>query len=582
MRVHRYTLLALLFLLVAVTVLMVGVMRQESATIDEPVFLGSGWTYWQGYRYRFNPEHPPLTQLLAALPLTLLDVKLTRQDSEVLTGKIEADPVARWDVRVGPRTVEVFPHGPGFYQYPFDEQSYFGEKLVYGGQNNGEKLLFWGRIPEVVLTLLTGLMVFLWARQLQGELAGLLAASMFLLNPVVLAYGHIVQSDIGITLAFPLTVWMFARLLEAPSIGRAVVAGLIAGLALATKYTGIILIPTGFVLWLLFRWRGRGPQMLGWKHALLVGGIAWVVVMLFYVPHCSPPPPIDRKTASELVVPIWFLSLRPILIPADYFKGLALTLLHASGGHEAYLNGKWSESGWWYYFPLAFAMKTPLAFWLFLGAGVALAIRFRGELPFEELAVWAGAFIYLLCVMQSRADIGVRHLLPLYPLLSIGSAGALLRWKKQSVKVNQRLADCAVASLPIASLVIVAFAYPWFLCYMNPLAGGIKNGYRHLLDSNYDWGQNVKRLKQFLDERGIQKVYLQFFGAQEAIDYYRIANEAVDGESAKQIQRGWLVVSVQMLMRPEWRWLRDSRQPVARVGYTLFVYQFGKAEKAAD
>jgi 4-amino-4-deoxy-L-arabinose transferase-like glycosyltransferase len=582
MRVRWYTALSFVLLLVLTAGLMIGAMRQESATVDETVFLGAGWTYWQGYRYRLNPEHPPLGQLLTALPLTMLNAKLSPLGSAVLNGQIMADPSTRWDVRVVSHTAELFPHGPGFYYYPFDEQSYFGEKFIYGGQNNAEKLIFWGRIPEVLLTLLTTLMVFLWARHLQGETAGLLAASMFLLNPVILAYGHIVQTDIGIAFAFTLAIWMFARLLEAPKARRAVAAGLTVGLALATKYTAIILIPTFVVLWLLYRWRWHGTKPLGWKQPLLVAAVAWGVIMLLYMPRWLPAPPVDASTAAKLGVPHWFSLFRPVLIPAEYFKGLAITSLHASSGHEAYLNGAWSNSGWWYYFPLAFAMKTPLTFLIFVGIGSALAVRFRRELRFGELAAWAGAGVYLLCMMQSKANLGVRHILAVYPLLSIGSACAVSRWRKHLTKANQRLANWATIGLPVSSFVVVALAYPWFICYMNQLAGGSKHGHEHLLDSNFDWGQDVRRLKQFLDARGIRRIYLQYSGTQEAIDYYGIANDFVGSEAAKQIQQGWLVVSAQALMHPEWQWLRESRQPVARVGYTLFVYQIGSPDKTAN
>jgi hypothetical protein len=265
------------------------------------------------------------------------------------------------------------------------------------------------------------------------------------------------------------------------------------------------------------------------------------------------------------------------LIPAEYFKGAAITLLHTSGGNEAYLNGQWSHYGWWYYFPLAFAMKTPVPFLIFVGAGIVLAMRSRRELRLTELAAWGGAFVYLLCAMCSNADIGVRHILPVYPLVSVGSACALVRWTGRVRLARQELAGWVVDALPAASLVCVALAYPHFISYMNGLAGGTGHGYEHLLDSNYDWGQDVIRLRKFLDERGIRKIYLQYFGTQAAIEYYGIANDFVGSDAARQIQEGWLVVSAEALMRPEWEWLRQSHRPIARVGYTLFVYRIGSS-----
>lgn len=575
---RRHLLPVVALLLIIAAGLMIGAMRQENATVDETVFLGAGWSYWQGHRYRFNPEHPPLIQLIAALPLRALGATLTPYGEAILNGRVMAETSSRWDQAPGvepARTAELFPNGPGFYHYPEDEESVFGGAFIYGGQNNAEKLMFWGRIPEVLLTLVTALLVLLWARGLQGDVAGLLAAAMLLLNPVMLAYGHIVQSDIGMALAFPLASWMFARWLEAANARGAVWAGLAAGMALAMKYTAVILGPTFVLLWLLHRWRHRDARPPALRHVLILAASAWGLILMLYMPHWSPAPPIDPVMATKLGVPHWFILLRPILIPAEYFKGVAITMLHASIGNDAYLNGQWSYRGWWYYFPLAFAMKTPIPFLIFVGAGIALAARSRRELPFAEFAAWASALVYLLCAMCSKADIGVRHMLPVYPLVSVGSACALVRWTGQLKRARQKLASWAMAALPVASLICVALAYPYFISYMNLTAGGTEHGYEHLLDSNFDWGQDVIRLKKFLDDRGIRRIYLQYFGTQAAIEYYGIANDFVDSDAARQIQNGWLVVSAEALMRPEWEWLRQSHRPSARVGYTLFVYQIG-------
>jgi predicted membrane-bound dolichyl-phosphate-mannose-protein mannosyltransferase len=299
---RRHLVLAVMLLLIVAAGLMIGAMRQESATVDETVFLSAGWSYWQGYRYRFNPEHPPLLQLIAAVPLRILGAKLTPYGEAILTGRAMADTPGRWDLQEGSepvRTADLFPHGPTFYHYPEDEESVFGGILIYGGQNDAEKLMFWGRIPEVLLTLLTALLVWLWARRLQGAGAGLLATAMLLLNPVMLAYGHIVQSDIGMALAFPLACWMFAQLLEAPSVRGAVWAGLATGLVLTMKYTAVIFGPTFVVLWLFHRWRHRGAQPAALKHVLIVAASVWGMILVLYMPHWSPAPPIDPRDGSE-------------------------------------------------------------------------------------------------------------------------------------------------------------------------------------------------------------------------------------------------------------------------------------------
>jgi hypothetical protein len=153
----------------------------------------------------------------------------------------------------------------------------------------------------------------------------------------------------------------------------------------------------------------------------------------------------------------------------------------------------------------------------------------------------------------------------MYPLLAVGAGCALAQAPKKI-----QLGAWALCGW----LAVVALAsYPFYIQYFNELTGGADNGYRYLIDSNYDWGQDAKRLKTFLDERHIDQIYLDYFGTQFSIEYLKIPNTRVDAEKARQLKQGWLVVSASELMRPEWAWLRESAQPEARAAHTLFVYQ---------
>lgn len=552
--------------------LMIGAMRDESATVDETGFLGAGYSYWKGQRYFFDPEHPPLAQLLPAFPLLFMDLKLPPQGVELMNGRATAPAAAPWNGLPVPMAA-VFPNGPNFYFYPLYELRYFGEQFVYGGQNDAERMMFWGRLVEVLITLGAAVLVFCWARRLADDVAGLLAAAMFLLNPVVLAHGHIIQTDAAMALVFPLAAWAFGNFLETRTTKSAVLAGLATGVALTVKYTAIILLPTFALLWAVWHWRQRGAKPTektarSWRGYVVVAAAAWGFVLLLYFSNWAPPPPVDDRTAGLLRVPGWFIALRPLLIPRDYFKGLAITLMHMMGGHDAYLNGQWSHDGWWYYFPLALAMKSPLPFLLFAAVGISLVLKRAREVSFAEWLVWLSAAVYLGCAMRSKANLGLRHVLAVYPLVCVGASSAIVRWLGTT-----KLPRAAVALLPVWSLVVAVIAYPLFIPYFNELAGGPENGYRHLVDSNFDWGQDAIRLKRYLDSQGIKGIYLDYYGTQAAIEYYKIPNQRVNGEVARQIRQGYLVVSASQLMRPEWAWLRESRQPIARVAHTLHVYQ---------
>jgi hypothetical protein len=282
----------------------------------------------------------------------------------------------------------------------------------------------------------------------------------------------------------------------------------------------------------------------------------------------SPAPEISPSQASTLGVPGWFQAFRPLLIPRDFFKGVALVLSHSQGGHDAYFLGEWSNRGWWYYFPVVFALKSPLAFLAALLVGVALAVTHWKKLRLDEKTPWIAGAAYFGLAMTSSINIGVRHLLPVVPLVCVGVGCSLAR-------IKNRAAQCTVFALVAWEVVVAVAVYPRYLQFFNEAAGGARNGYKYALDSNFDWGQDAKRLKQFLDDRSISHIYLDYFGTQYNIEYLKIPNTRVSADQARQITDGWLVVSASELMRPEWSWLRESREPTARVADTLFAYRIG-------
>ena len=278
----------------------------------------------------------------------------------------------------------------------------------------------------------------------------------------------------------------------------------------------------------------------------------------------APAPPMPQQQATALGVPGWFQAFRPLLIPPDFFKGLALTLGHSKMGHEEYLLSGWSHEGWWYYYPFTMFLKSPLAFIALLvtAAGVFLRNRARTR-PLEGVA-WVCAALYLLAAMTSKVNIGVRHLLPIFPLLTVGIGCAI-----------PRLKQWLVGGLVAWQAIICLISAPLYLQFFSEAVGGASNGYKYLIDSNYDWGQDAKRLKAFLNERGVDHIYLDYFGTQFSIEYLKIPNTRTDANKAREIKQGWLVISASQLMRPEWAWLRESRPPTERVAWTLFVYRLG-------
>jgi hypothetical protein len=551
-------------LLAVMAALMLAVARNDSATVDETTFLSAGYTYLTGHRYHFEPEHPPLSQMLPAIPLLFVDIKYSDNARALLEDRAGYPWTRPW---FGPVRAwqDYFPNGRNnWYFWALPEAQLFGQMFVYDGNNDGDGIMFAGRCVQILLTLAVGALIFFWVRlATANEFAALCALALWVFNPNALAHGHLITTDIGITLAMPAAIFLFARFLESPTNRNMALCGAVTGVALMMKFTAITLAPMYVVLTALSWKKLRAANVNIAKMTAIGFAATWAVVLLVNFPRWLPAPPMSEAQANALGVPGWFQGFRPLLIPPDFFKGLALTLGHSKTGHEGYLLGEWSQQGWWYYYPVVLFLKSPLAFSALLVTAAVVFLKNRARARPLEWAAWASAALFLLAAMTSKVNIGVRHLLPMFPLFIVGIGCAIPRLK-------QWLAGGLVAW----QAVICLLCAPLYLQFFSEAVGGANNGYKYLIDSNYDWGQDAKRLKAFLDERHIGQIYLDYFGTQYSIEYLKIPNTRIDAEKARQIVQGWLVISASQLMRPEWSWLRETRQPTARVADTLFVYQF--------
>jgi tetratricopeptide (TPR) repeat protein len=561
--------LATIALLVLMATLMAMPIKEESATVDESVFLVAGYSYWHGYGFTLDPEAPPLAKLISAAPLLFMHVTLSPRAQELLDRHDGAALTRRWSGE----TALVDRHFPvtrdNWYFWPVKDAQLLAQEVVYGGANDADKILAAGRWMQVALTVLTGIVIFCWLRQLAGGMAGALGVALWALNPVTLAYGHLVLTDMGEALLFVLAMWCFAMFLDRPSARRAGLCGLACGGALVMKFSAVVLAPILLVLLALHASRRRDWRSLG-KHAGVIALATGATVFLVYAPYWKPAPPLPADAATTIGVPTWFEVLRPVLIPRDFFKGLALVAGHESTGHWAFLCGQWRRSGWWCYFPVTMAVKTPLPLLLVTIIGLVMWLRGLRRFSFQQAIPWLAALIYLLFAMAGTINIGVRHLLPMFALLAVGTAS-------QFSLRNRQIQLCAW--LCTSWLLLATWrAHPYFIEYFNEIAGGPSNGYQWLVDSNLDWGQDVKRLKHLLDEEAITNIDLAYFGPRKSIDYHGIAGRRVTPGEAAGLRTGTLAISATELMNPAWDWLRACHEPAARVGYTMFIYRLADAD----
>jgi hypothetical protein len=270
-------------------------------------------------------------------------------------------------------------------------------------------------------------------------------------------------------------------------------------------------------------------------------------------------------------------------LPAySYLVGLESAARHDVIGHPSYLLGRLSDKGWWYYFPVAFAVKTPTAVLLLLVVCLFLALRRRfspRKLSFDYVLLAAPAAIYFLASVRSHLNLGLRHILPIYPFLFILLTAVLFRRMRHYARGALAAVICLLIAVQVAES---AHIYPHYLAFFNSLAGGPARGPEYLVDSNIDWGQDLKKVRAWWWAHGSPPLCLAYFGRADA-EYYHVPLTWLPATWERE-QRAKLdcigAISVTVLhdvyVKPgEFQWLRELR-PMGQVGYSIYLYDLRK------
>ncbi len=554
-------LLLIMFALAATSI------KNDSLTMDEVAHLPSGYSYLTQQDMRLNPEHPPLIKDLAAFPL--LFIKDINFPSEIKSW--QEDVNGQWD---------------------------FGRYFLYQTGNPAEKMIFWGRIPMILILILLGFYVFKWARELFGNRAGLLALFFFSFSPTLIAHGKLVTTDVGAAAGIFIATYYFIKALKSPTKKNIILAGVFLGVAELLKFSAILLLPfyvfLGLIWWLIKL--GKLKQTL--KILVLVFAIGFLLIWPIYQYHIWNYPPEKqvsdtqvylRDTPEFIKKPILWMADKPILRAySQYFTGLSMVFHRVAGGNTTYFLGKVSNVGWKSYFPIVYLIKIPLAFHILTLIALLSVLWFirkpswvKSHFPVFTILTFIG--IYWLTSIAGNLNIGVRHLLPVFPLTILLVAAAVTNLLKEPYL---KLKYLVLMFLILWQAFSVLSVYPHFLAYFNESVGGPSNGYKYVVDSNLDWGQDLKRLKNWVEENKIDKVYLDYFGGGNP-QYYLGKNFAPwwGTRDSEEFPKGnYLAVSATLLQGgkgetiPElsqssgyYRWL-DNYNPVTTIGYSIFIY----------
>ena len=484
--------------------------RRESQTWNEAYHLWAGYRYWQARDFGVNPEHPPLAKWLAALPILPLTLHVPPVPRG--TSKREGNVAAR--------------------------------EFLYS--NDTEAMLFRARLAVGLFTFVLALLVFEAAYRMFGARAALLALLLTVFEPNLLAHGMLVTTDAPLACCLLASVVAFYRYVRKPSALQLVECGFTVGLALAVKHSGILAVPILALLALaeavLGPQFGPGPST-GSQGArpdiarralrivaplLLVFAVAVAVLWACYSfrfaarPDRQPmTPPLQefvRGLKSPLETRALLLLARGHVLPESYLYGLADVLMVSAGPRPSFILGRLYPHGRWFYFPVAFLIKSTLGFLLLLAlAKWAPALR-RPKLRRESLYLLVPPVLFLGVSMTSGLNLGVRHILPIYPFLLIlaGAVGSQLAERSQ--RVGWRI---AVGALVLFHIVSSLRAFPNYLAYSNEIFGGPEKTYHVLTDSNVDWGQGLKEARAYLARRHITDCWLAYFGSADP-DYYHL------------------------------------------------------------
>lgn len=526
LRVARSVLLVLAFALPFV--LMTG----KSVTSDETVHIPAGYSYLRTGSVILNPMHPPLIKELCALPLVFMNLPMPASAVTIRA--------MREDIR---------------YQWKFGEDFFSGADV--------ERVLFWSRLPAVLLSFGLAVIVLRWSTELWGAAGGILSLVCYVFDPTIVAHAELVTTDVGFAFFGTLFIYLLWAYLQAPSRRRAVYAGIGLGLALASKFTAVVLLPVAFVLIVTWAWRrapfGRDEPRTGVFRSVLAAEALPLFVM-----------------AALACAIVWATYLFPS-DPLFYWHGIESLYGDKNPRYFYFFLGEFGRVTWPSYFLVAWLVKTPLPSLLLIGAAIIVFAFGRRRRWLDESALIVPPLAIFAAVSVSAHPIGVRYLIPCFPFLYV-FAGRL------AANLKPRLAPLLAL---VAAWQIAEFASIWpdHLSYFNQIAGGWRGGTAWLDDSNVDWGQGFVELRDYLARHPRKNVRLCNFVTPINASLYGLDVSLIDSDDAlpppppgTSILSAHCVARVRARLRsvygdrPE-DWIAH-REPSAIVGHVYYVYDF--------
>ncbi|MBI2062596.1 MAG: glycosyltransferase family 39 protein [Candidatus Yanofskybacteria bacterium] len=593
-------------IIISATVLAISSVWNDSPIVDEIPHIGAGYSYIQRSDFRLNPEHPPLAKDLAGFALSFLSLNQSTFATQFWTSDING----QWN---------------------------FGRNLIFNSRNDAILMTRVAKIPMILFFILSAVIIFHWTKKLYGstsspqagDKAALIATFLFSFSPTVLAHSRFVTTDVPALFGVLLGTYFFIKFLQNQTKINFTLAFVAFGIAQLTKFSLFLLNPLLMVIaiaWGLTHSTGSRQAMhnkiysvvktLFLTSAIIVLGYL-AVVWPVYGLHVMNYPVVKQKADTTYYLNsygnkfiadkvVWASNKPYLRALAHYGTGVLMVTQRSIGGNTTYFLGEVKQNAWKKYFPIVYFIKEPLAFWgLVIIALLAIITQVKSlnnwtKSHFTEFAMLTWLAIYWYASIRANLNIGVRHLMPTYGFVYILLSGQIMKIiQNAKIKMRNYSSKSKIFNFKL-SLVILNFTlfalfgwylfenlrvYPYYLTYFNQVAGGPKGGYLYVVDSNVDWGQDLKRLADWVNENRIPKISLDYFGWADAGYYlgdkyiwinagrYKNAREFL----ADNPVGGYIAVSKSFFMgsreklETSYAWL-DAYTPVADIGNSIFVW----------
>jgi len=521
-------------------------MSIKSPTYDEPSHLASGFLSLTKQDYQYAAEHPPFIKSLAAFPLLFLDLRLPENYSKLMKEK--------WPV--------------------------LGSRFLYQPQFNVDQAVFLCRIPMVLLAILLGFYVFLWAKKLYGDNAGILALILYVFSPNILAYSRLVITDFGVTCFMFIACFYFWEYRMEGSLRKLCLTSIYFGLALVSKFSALILFPIFcFVVFVQFftayisRRKDRSNSKSVMKSPATTG---------IYFVHLL----VSLMVVLGVIFAAYGMSPDFISKYKQGFDSLQTLYFENTGPRLYYLMGAFYTETVWFYPIVVFLVKTPIPT-LILIIWSSVIWRRTGANLINESYVLIPVVLIFISTFFDTDHTGVRRILPIYPFLFVFIARVVISIENLNFSVLKKTVTPSILAILVTWYLASSIkSYPDYLTYFNDLVGGAKNGIDYLDNASIDWGQDLKRLKPLMDQLGIEKIKLLYRGQADPYYYNISAEELTPRDQYFGPQPGYYAISVHYLIRLRTMptafgfsnvWKEKLLEPIGIVGHTIYIFNFGSS-----